>query len=65
MDSVVADWFWFWLLVVVLATVVARALAASSMGILCALTSLAHHNSLCVFEEKADFANDCMSRFSE
>jgi hypothetical protein len=40
MDSVAPDWFWFGLLVVV---VVVRALAAPSLGVLCALSSLGHH----------------------
>jgi hypothetical protein len=43
MDSVVPDWFWFWFGLFVV--VVVRALAASSMGILCALSTLGHHSS--------------------
>jgi hypothetical protein len=40
MDSVTLNWFWFGLLVVV----VIRVLAAPSLGVLCALSSLGHHN---------------------
>jgi len=43
MDSVALVWFWFWLLPL-LVIVVVRALAAPSLGILSALTSLGHHN---------------------
>jgi hypothetical protein len=56
MDSVAMDRFCLWFLLVVLsilanlfANVVARALAASSLG-LCVLTNLAHHTSLLEFK---------------
>jgi hypothetical protein len=47
-DSIVPGWFWFWLLPL-LVVVVARALAAPSLGILSALTSLGHPTTLTTF----------------
>ena len=44
-DSIVPDWFWFWLLPL-LVVVVARALAAPSLGISGVLAYLSHHTVL-------------------
>jgi hypothetical protein len=56
MNSVVFDWFWFWFGLLVVVVVVVRALAAPSLGILCALFSLGHHNILLIYSEEKENA---------
>src|SRR2546421_4909448 len=64
MDLVILDWFWFWFWFWLLVVVVPRDLAAPSLGILSALTSLGHHIIHNNFLVKSDTIPDCGLRDS-